>query len=140
MAFSVNGGSSTEVSLANVTTATWTSSAAGSYSLTADTNTVLLANDWGYYFIDAITVVPTPVKPVNVVDVTNGGVAEAEDGIFNGVSLRVLLRVILLLDTFKDSTSAQTTSHSRSTVRSKLCMMLYCVMMSHMEPSKRQCP
>jgi hypothetical protein len=84
--FSVNGGSSTEVSLANVTTATWTSSAAGSYPLTADTNTVLLANDWGYYFIDAITVVPTPVKPVNVVDVTNGGVAEAEDGIFNGVS------------------------------------------------------
>jgi hypothetical protein len=78
-------GVSADISLANVTTSTWTSAPAGSYALTAGTNTVVLANFWGYYYIDAITVVPTPPKPVKVVDVTNGGKAEAEDGIFNGV-------------------------------------------------------
>jgi hypothetical protein len=84
---SVNGAASSEVSLANVTTSTWTDSLAGSFDLTATTNTVVLNNHWGYYFIDAITVTPAPVKPVIVVNVTNGATAEAEDGILNGVTV-----------------------------------------------------
>lgn len=83
----VNGGSSTEVALPNVTTTTWETSSAGVFTFTADTNTVSFARDWGYYLIDAITVTVPPVKPVVVVDVTNGAVAEAEDGIFNGVTV-----------------------------------------------------
>ncbi|KFY29182.1 hypothetical protein V493_02505 [Pseudogymnoascus sp. VKM F-4281 (FW-2241)] len=82
----VNGGSATEVALKNVTTSTWETSSAGLFTLTAGTNTVSLARDWGYYLIDAITVTAPPVKPVVVVDVTDGGVAQAEDGIFNGVA------------------------------------------------------
>jgi len=84
---SVNGAASSQVSLANVTAATWTTSLAGAFDLTAETNTVVLSNHWGYYLIDAIDVSPAPVKPVVVVDVTNGATAEAEDGILNGVSV-----------------------------------------------------
>lgn len=79
--FSVNGASATQVPISNVTTGNWATVLAGSFALTADTNTVQLQDSWGYYFIDSITVVPTPAKPVTVVDVTNGAVAEAEDGI-----------------------------------------------------------
>jgi mannan endo-1,4-beta-mannosidase len=82
----VNGGSSTEVALPNVTTTTWKTATAGVFTFTAGTNTVSFARDWGYYLIDAITVTAPPVKPVVVVDVTKGGVAQAEDGIFNGVT------------------------------------------------------
>ncbi|KFZ11301.1 hypothetical protein V501_04838 [Pseudogymnoascus sp. VKM F-4519 (FW-2642)] len=83
----VNGGSSTEVALPNVTTTTWQTATAGVFTFTAGTNTVAFARDWGYYLIDAITVNPPPVKPVVVVDVTKGGVAQAEDGILNGVTV-----------------------------------------------------
>ncbi|KAH6663536.1 glycosyl hydrolase family 26-domain-containing protein [Halenospora varia] len=83
--FSVNGGATTDVALTNVTTSAWTSAAAGSYNLIAGINTVKLVSFWGYYYIDAISVIPTPEKAVKVVDVTNGAKAEAEDGIFNGV-------------------------------------------------------
>lgn len=81
----VNGASS-EVAITNVTTSTWATSQAGSFTLAAS-NTITLANDWGWYFIDSITVVPTPAAPIVVVDVTNGAKAEAEKGIFNGVSV-----------------------------------------------------
>jgi hypothetical protein len=81
---SVNGASSVEAYLGNVTTTTWTTSLAGSFALTAGTNTVAFSNDWGYYLIDAITVLPTPVKPVVAVNVTSGAIAQAEDGIFSG--------------------------------------------------------
>ncbi|KAH6706494.1 glycosyl hydrolase family 26-domain-containing protein [Leptodontidium sp. MPI-SDFR-AT-0119] len=81
----VNGVSS-EVAITNVTTSTWATSKAGSFALTAS-NTITLSNDWGWYFIDSITVSPTPVAPVVVVDVSNGAKAEAENGIFNGVSV-----------------------------------------------------
>lgn len=47
---------------------------------------MLLSDDWGYYFIDAVTVNPTPIAPIVVVDVTNGAVVEAENGILNGVT------------------------------------------------------
>jgi len=81
---SVNGVSS-EVAITNVTTSTWATSQAGSFTLAAS-NTITFSNDWGWYFIDSITVSPTPAAPVVVVDVTNGAKAEAENGIFNGVT------------------------------------------------------
>lgn len=81
----VNGGTTSEIAITNVTTSTWTTAKAGSHILTAATNTVKIDSHWGWYYIDSITVVPTPPKPVTVVDVTNGGRAEAEDGIYNGV-------------------------------------------------------
>lgn len=83
---SVNGGSVSQVPLTNVTTSTWATSAAGSFALTADTNTVQLQNSWGWYFIDSLTVVPTPAKQAVAVDVSNGAKAEAEDGIYTGVT------------------------------------------------------
>ncbi|KAF8866962.1 hypothetical protein BDZ45DRAFT_734999 [Acephala macrosclerotiorum] len=83
---SVNGAASAEVAITNVTTSNW-ASPVGSFSLTAGTNTVLISNDWGWYFIDPITVVPTLVALVTVVDVTNGATAEAENGILNGVTV-----------------------------------------------------
>ena len=55
---SVNGVSS-EVAITNVTTSTWATSQAGSFALAAS-NTITLSNDWGWYFIDSITVSPTP--------------------------------------------------------------------------------
>lgn len=81
---SVNGASAVQPFFGNSTTTTWTTSLAGSFTLTAGTNTVVFTDNWGYYLIDALSVVPTPVKPVVVVNVTNGGVAQAEDGIFTG--------------------------------------------------------
>jgi hypothetical protein len=84
---SVNGGAVSQIALANATTATWTTSAVGSFDLTDATNTVVLQNSWGYYYIDSITVVPTPVKPIVVVDVTNGAIAQAEDGILTGTTV-----------------------------------------------------
>jgi hypothetical protein len=81
----VNGGSTSDIAITNVTTSTWATAKAGSYALTAGTNTVKLDSFWGYYYIDSITVVPTPPKPVTVVDVTLGAKVEAEDGIYNGV-------------------------------------------------------
>ena len=82
---SVNGAASADIAITNVTTSTWTAAKAGSYALTAGTNTVRLDSFWGYYYIDSITVIPTPSKPAQNVDVTNGAKVEAEDGIFNGV-------------------------------------------------------
>jgi hypothetical protein len=84
---SVNGGASTEVSFPNITTLTWTTSFMGSFPLTDSINTVEFSNDWGWYYIDSITVVPTPVRPIVVVDVTNGATVEAEDGILSGVTV-----------------------------------------------------
>lgn len=81
----VNGGSPSDIALKNATTSTWTTAKAGSYALTAGTNTVKLDSFWGYYYIDAITVVPTPAKPVQNVDVSSGAKVEAEDGTYNGV-------------------------------------------------------
>ncbi|KFY46628.1 hypothetical protein V495_02344 [Pseudogymnoascus sp. VKM F-4514 (FW-929)] len=83
----LNGGSSTEVALPNVTTTTWETSSAGVFTFIAGTNTVSFARDWGYYLIDSIAIGPPPVVPVVVVDVTKGGVAQAEDGILNGVTV-----------------------------------------------------
>lgn len=81
----VNGGSPADVGITNVTTSTWATAKAGSYALTAGTNTVKLDSFWGYYYIDSITVVLTPPKAVTVVDVSAGAKVEAEDGIYNGV-------------------------------------------------------
>ena len=83
--FSLDGGATSEVGLPNVTTSTWTTAAIGSFTLTSGTHSVKLENSWGWYYIDSVSVVPTPAKAVKVVDVTNGAKAEAEDGIFNGV-------------------------------------------------------
>ncbi|KAH8597329.1 glycosyl hydrolase family 26-domain-containing protein [Bisporella sp. PMI_857] len=84
---SVNGGAGSEVAITNVTTATWASSLIGTFTLTSGTNTVKFSNSWGWYFIDAVSVVSTPVKPVIVVDVTKGAVVQAENGILNGVTV-----------------------------------------------------
>jgi hypothetical protein len=84
---SVNGAATVEASLANSTTATWLTSLVGSFELTADTNTVELEDDWGWYLIDSITVNPTPAKPVVSVNVTSGAIAQAEDGILNGTTV-----------------------------------------------------
>ena len=84
---SINGASTVEASLANSTTETWATSLVGSFELTADTNTVELEDDWGWYLIDSITVDPTPVKPIVAVNVTSGAIAQAEDGILNGTTV-----------------------------------------------------
>jgi mannan endo-1,4-beta-mannosidase len=55
--------------------------------LTSGSNSLLLSDDWGYYYIDAVTVNPTPAVPIVVVDVTNGATVEAENGILNGVTV-----------------------------------------------------
>lgn len=55
--------------------------------MTSGSNTVLISNDWGWYFIDAITVVPTPAAPIIVTDVSKGAIVEAETGIMNGVTV-----------------------------------------------------
>lgn len=83
----INGGASTEVALPNVTTGTWTSSLIGSFQLTSGVNEVKLSNDWGWYFIDSISVVSTPAAPVVVVDVSNGAKVEAENGFMSGVTI-----------------------------------------------------
>lgn len=81
----VNGVSS-ELAITNTTTSTWATSQVGRFTLAAS-NTISLASDWGWYFIDSIIVTPTPTTaPTLVVDVTNGAKAEAEDGILNGVN------------------------------------------------------
>lgn len=81
----VNGGSTSDIAITNTTGPVWATAKAGSYALTAATNTVRLDAFWGYYYIDSISVVPTPPKAVTVVDVTLGAKVEAEDGIYNGV-------------------------------------------------------
>lgn len=82
--FSLDGGATSEVALANVTSSTWTSAPAGTFTLAAGEHVVKLANDWGWYYIDAISVIPTPAKPITVVDVSNGAKAEIEDGVLSG--------------------------------------------------------
>lgn len=68
----VNGGSTSDIAITNTTGPAWVTAKAGSYALTSGTNTVRLDAFWGYYYIDSISVVPTPPKPVTVVDVTLG--------------------------------------------------------------------
>ncbi len=84
---SVNGAATVEAALTNVTTETWATTLVGSYALTDGSNTVELEYDWGWYLIDAITVVPTAAKPIVVVNVTDGATAEAEDGILTGTTV-----------------------------------------------------
>ena len=84
---SVNGASPIEAALNNVTTETWATSLVGSFPLTSGNNIVVLSDDWGYYLIDSITVNPTPLAPVVVVNVTSGAIAQAEDGILNGTTI-----------------------------------------------------
>jgi hypothetical protein len=81
---SINGASTVETSMPNITTAVWSTAVVGSYALTAGTNTISMNDDWGWFLIDSIIVVPTPVAPVISVNVTNGAVAQAENGIFSG--------------------------------------------------------
>lgn len=84
---SVNGAATVEVALTNVTTSNWDTSTAGSFPLTSGTNTVSFADDWGWYFIDSITVAPTPAKTIISVNVTIGATAEAENGILGGTTV-----------------------------------------------------
>jgi hypothetical protein len=84
---SVNGASSVEVSLANVTTEIWATSSAGSFALTSGNNTVKFADDWGWYFIDSIVVDLVPVAPIISVNVTSGAIVQAEGGILNGTTV-----------------------------------------------------
>jgi hypothetical protein len=81
---SVNGAATVEASMPNITTSVWATSLVGTYDLTAGTNTVSMNDDWGWFLIDSIIVVPHPVAPVISVNVTNGAVAEAENGILSG--------------------------------------------------------
>lgn len=84
---SINGAATVETSLPNITTTTWATSLVGSFALISGTNTVELEDDWGWYLIDSITVSPTPVAPIVSVNVTDGAIAQAEDGILNGTTV-----------------------------------------------------
>jgi hypothetical protein len=84
---SVDGAATVETSLANVTTETWATSLVGSFDLTSGNNTVELEDDWGWYLIDSIIVNPTPVAPIVVANVTDGAVAQADNGILNGTTI-----------------------------------------------------
>jgi hypothetical protein len=81
---SIDGGAAVQVSFPNITTETWATSLPASFEFTAGANTVQFTDDWGWYLIDSITVVPTPPKPIVSVNVTTGGVAYATDGILEG--------------------------------------------------------
>jgi mannan endo-1,4-beta-mannosidase len=84
---SVNGAATVEVAITNITTSTWTTSVAGSFPLTSGTNTISFANDWGWYFIDSISVNPSIAAPIVSVNVTSGATAEAENGILGGTNV-----------------------------------------------------
>lgn len=81
---SVNGAATIQASMPNITTAVWATSLVGSFTLFAGTTTISLDDGWGWYLLDSIIIVPTPVAPVVSVDVTMGATAQAENGIFSG--------------------------------------------------------
>jgi hypothetical protein len=81
----VNGGAAVEVSFPNVTTSIWADALVGSFALTAGTNTVSIVDGWGWFLVDSIIIVPAPVALIISVNVTDGAIALAENGILNGV-------------------------------------------------------
>lgn len=62
---------------ADATTPVWSTVAVGNLNLSAGNHTIALQADWGYYFIDYITVDPVPAPPV-------GLKFEAENGVLSG--------------------------------------------------------
>ncbi|WP_461055848.1 glycosyl hydrolase [Spirosoma arcticum] len=78
----VNGATSEHV--LKLTGTTFSAVTVGKFQLTAGTNTVTLAQNWGYYGIDYIVLTPAAVKPPTIVPLVNGRI-EAELGDLTGV-------------------------------------------------------